>query len=409
MRIVYLHQYFTTPGMSGGTRSYEMARRLVQWGHDVHMVTSLRSGAGRGWACTVVRGIQVHWCPVAYSSHMGFNRRIRAFLQFSALAAERTARLPADVVFATSTPLTIALPAVYAAARRGIPMVFEVRDLWPETPIAVGALRGRAAIAAARWLERFAYSHADRVVALSPDMKAGVVRAGYPAERVTVIPNGCDLELFRVSQEAGRRFRGRFEWLGQRPLVVYAGALGIVNGVDYLARVAAAAWRINPEIRFLVVGDGCQRERVRREAEDGAVLGRNFFMLPPMAKSRIPAVFSAADIATSTVIDRRALWANSANKVFDALAAGRPVAINHEGWLAELIRQTGCGLVLDPHDIEGAARSLARALSDRRWMAAAGRAARRVAEERFDRDRLARRLESVLMDVVTPALRRKAA
>ena len=145
MRIIYLHQYFNTPNMSGGTRSYEMARRLVDRGHEVHMVTSSRDGKpsgrhARGWTETVEAGIQVHWCSVPYSNHMSSRRRLGAFAKFSRLAARKATALRGDVVFATSTPLTIALPAVYAARRRSIPMVFEVRDLWPEMPIAVGAL-----------------------------------------------------------------------------------------------------------------------------------------------------------------------------------------------------------------------------------------------------------------------------
>jgi glycosyltransferase involved in cell wall biosynthesis len=400
VRIIYLHQYFNTPAMSGGTRSYEMARRLVDWGHEVQMVTSRRSGEGRGWTETGEAGIRVHWCPVPYSNHMSFSRRIRAFLDFCRWSAAKAAQLPGDVLFATSTPLTIALPAACAARRKRIPMVFEVRDLWPETPIAVGALKSRPAIAAARWLERFAYRHSTRIVALSPGMKDGVVAAGYPAEGVTVIPNSCDLDLFRVDPHLGWQFRERFDWLGDRPLVVYTGALGIINDVGYLARLAAAIRPIDPELRIAVVGEGREEDKVRRIAEELGVLGQNFFMLPAAAKRDMPAVLSAADVATSTVLPIPALEANSANKVFDALAAGRPIAINHEGWLADLIRRTGCGLVLDGRDAEKAARDLIAAVRNPFWLAKSRAAAARVAENQFSRDKLAWDLESVLVDAV---------
>lgn len=409
MRIIYLHQYFSTPRMNWGTFSYEMARRLVLWGHEVQMVTADCSPRGRAWYRTEEAGIRVHWCPVAYSNHMGYRRRIRAFLEFAWAAARKAATLSGDVVYASSSPLTIALPAVYVARKKSIPMVFEVADLWPDAPIAVGALKSRPAIAAARWLERFAYRNAAHVVAFSPGMKQGVVASGCPCEKVTVIPNGCDLKLFQVPQRAGRDFRSRHAWLQHRPLVVYTGTLGVVNGVDYLARLAAAVRSRDPKIRFLVIGDGCQADKVRRVAQQCAVLNRTFFMQQSIPKTEIPAVLSAADIATSTVIDRKALWANSANKVYDALAAGRPVAINHEGWLAELIRQTDCGLVLDAHDLNRAAEDLIAAIRDNRWLAAAGRAARRLAEERFDRNKLAKLLESVLLEAVRHQQLRAAA
>ena len=396
MRIVYLHQHFATPDMSGGTRSYEMARRLVAAGHEVHMVTARPSGKGRGWTETEEAGIRVHWCPVAYSSHMSFRRRIQSCLEFSRRSASKAASLPCDVVFASSTPLTIALPAAYGAWWQRAPMVFEVRDLWPETPIAVGALKHRLPIALARGLERFAYHRASHVVALSPDMKRGVVATGFPEDCVSVIPNSCDLKLFGVSSEVGKAFRRQHEWLQDRPLVVYTGALGLVNGVDYLARLAAVVARYNPEVRFLVIGNGREQDKVREVAAEQGVLNRSFFMLESVPKKEMPAVLSAADIATSTVIDRQALWANSANKVFDGLAAGRAIAINHEGWLADMIRETGCGLVLPVGDVERAAEHLVATLDDASQLAVLRRAARRVARERFDRDVLAKKLETIL-------------
>src|SRR5680860_1523682 len=106
MRIVYLHQYFNTPEMPGGTRSYEMARRLVAWGHEVHMITSDRSRDRGDWCVTDENGIQVHWLPVAYSNTMDFQKRLQAFLRFAAKAARRAATIDCDVVFATSTPVS---------------------------------------------------------------------------------------------------------------------------------------------------------------------------------------------------------------------------------------------------------------------------------------------------------------
>ena len=146
MRITYLHQYFNTPDMSGGTRSYEMARRLVARGHEVNMVTSWRTDDGRKKPFeTVEDGIRVQWLPVPYSNAMSYAQRLVAFGRFVVASTRRAAALPSDIVFATSTPLTIALPAVYAARRQRVPMVFEVRDLWPELPIAMGALRNPVA------------------------------------------------------------------------------------------------------------------------------------------------------------------------------------------------------------------------------------------------------------------------
>lgn len=398
MRIVYLFQYFNTPEMSGGTRAYEMARRLVAAGHEVHMVTSDRqpeSGQAE-WYETEAAGIRVHWFPNPYSNTMGFKERLKSFFRFSYGAARKAASLEADLVFASSTPLTIALPAVYAAKRQRVPMVFEVRDLWPHVPIEMRVLKGAHMKGAARRLERFAYRNAAQIVALSPGMRDGVVATGYPADRVHVIPNSSDLELFDVPREVGQEFRSRYDWLGNRPLVVYTGTLGNVNGVGYLARLAAEVRPKNPEVRFLVVGSGKEESEVRALAAKLGVLDETFFMLGRIPKRDMPAVLSAADIATSLVIDNRALWANSANKFFDGLASRTPFAVNHGGWQAEMLEETGAGLVLDPHDLSKASDLLVQRLGDGAWLERAGKEAYRLATERFARDKLAKELEGVL-------------
>jgi glycosyltransferase involved in cell wall biosynthesis len=130
------------------------------------------------------------------------------------------------------------------------------------------------------------------------------------------------------------------------------------------------------------------------------VLNKNFIMIPEIPKREIPYVLSATDITTSLVINLKELWANSANKFFDALAAGKPIAINHEGWQADLLRKTGSGLVLDPINIDTSAKILLQAIKDRVWLDKAGLAAKKLAQDEFSRDILAKRLENVLKNVV---------
>lgn len=406
MKIVYLHQYFKTPAEAGGCRSYEFARRLAERGHQVDMVTSIRDPKvdEHGWQECSVDGIRVHAIPVPYANAMPYKQRIVAFLRFAYRAARRGALLSPDVVFATSTPLTIALPGVYAARRRRVPMVFEVRDLWPELPVAVGALNGRLPVAAARWLERFAYRNSERIVALSPGMKDGILRSGYPRERIHVIPNCADLDLFDVPLSVGEAFRAQLDWLHDRPLVVYAGTIGLINGVDYLVRLAAVVREMDPDVRFLVIGKGKREQYVRELAGELGILGKSLFLMAPIPRLEMPKVLSAADIATSVVIDLPELWMNSANKFFDALASGTPVAINHGGWQADLLDEAAAGIVLDVQDLQRSAQQLVQALHDLGWLERAGSAARRLAEERFSRDALAEELEDVLLEATRLSL-----
>lgn len=397
MKIIYLHQYFNTPDMSGGTRSYEMARRLVLKGHEVHMITSYRDDNDKnGWFETNASGINVHWINVPYSNKMSFRQRILAFFKFAISSAKRASSIEADLVFATSTPLTIALPAIFVSKKQKIPMVFEVRDLWPELPIAMGALKNPFSRYAALLLEKLAYKNSMAVVALSPGMKQGVVNAGYPAEKVAVIPNSCDNELFSVSTRHGGSFRKQRIWLGDKPLVVYAGAFGLINGVSYAVELASYLQHINPTIRILLIGDGKETRDIKQLAQQVGVLNKNLFIEKKIPKKDIPAMLNAADMALGLFINKPEMQSNSSNKFFDALAAGKPIIINYGGWQKELLESSGAGLVTWGMDIEQAAQKLANALQDKKWLGRASEAASLMAKHLFSRDELADQLEKVL-------------
>jgi len=406
MRIIYIHQYFHTPAVPGSIRSYEMARRFVERGHEVDLITADRNAPeNSGWRESVEAGIRVHWLPVPYSNTMSARERIAAFFKFAYGAAQKAASIKADLVFATSTPLTIALPAVWTSKRQKIPMVFEIRDLWPELPIAMGAIKGRPAIAAAERLERFAYRNAAHVVALSPGMKDGVVRTGYPANRVHVIPNSSDIALFDVPAAAGEAYRAENAWLGNRPLIVYIGTLGQINGVSYLAELAAQVRAEAPEVRFAVIGGGQEEAKIRARAQELGILNETFFMPGKVPKNQVPTILSAATMASSLFIDLKEMWDNSANKFFDGLAAGKPIMINYGGWQADILRETGAGIVLDPHDMNAAKDALLKVLRDEAWLKDAGHRAHKLAKERFARDVLAADLIAVLEQAYTESRR----
>lgn len=392
MRVLYLHQYFNTPDMPFGTRSYEMAKRLAAAGHDVQVITADRSPSSDGprWRVSEHEGFTVHWVKVPYSDRQAFSRRLLAFLAFALLAASRAVSLKADVLFATSTPLTIAIPGVVASRLQRIPMVFEVRDLWPEVPIALGVLKDPVSKWLAKALERSAYRNSRYVVALAPGMGEGVVRAGYPSDRVVIVPNGCDMDLFGADDSDVSRVRAEHEWLGDRPMILYAGAIGIVNGVDYMVRMAHVARNLDSGVRFVVVGTGKMADAVQALAAELEVLDQNFFMMGPLPKREVPAWMAASTISIALLTGPREVWKDStSNKFFDALAAGKPVANNFDGWSARIAEQAGAGLMLDPASPEDAAALLCARVRDEEWLGEAGRASSRLGAERFCRDDLA--------------------
>lgn len=402
MRILYLHQYFATPSMSGGTRSYEFARRLVSSGHEVHMITSHRESINNEKIYKEnIDGIDVYWLSVPYSNSFGYLRRIFAFTKFIVLSSVLALKIKCDVVFATSTPLTIAIPAIIYSKLKYVPMVFEVRDLWPELPIAIGALKSGILIRIAKILEKTAYFHSKYVIALSPGMKKGIEKTGYPKVKIKVIPNSCDIERFDVPRTEGANFRNTHNWIGNRKLVVYAGTFGLINDVTYFVHLAKEMIKLDENVVFLAVGDGSEKEKLYDIANKEGVLNNKFFILPPIKKEMMPELLSAATLCTSLFIPLTEMWNNSANKFFDALAAGKPVMINYGGWQAKILHETGAGIVAPPNDPFKAAYILNEFISNDVKLKEAAIAAKKLAYEKFNGELLYQQFETTLNDAVS--------
>lgn len=401
MKLVYLHQYFNTPAMSGGTRSYEMARRLVSAGHEVHVVTSWRDKTERtSWYTTNESGVHVHWLPLPYSNYLSYFDRVKVFLKFALAAWKKAVSIDADIIYATSTPLTIAIPGVFAARKNKVPLVFEVRDLWPEMPIAVGALKNPFLKFAARKLERWAYLNSSAIVALSPGMKAGVASSGYPVSKIGVIPNACDIDFFRVDGELDQQLYNGYSWPKNRPIVLYAGTFGKINSVSYMVQLAEAMLKIKSNVIFVMVGDGAEKSSVIARARSCGVLGVNMFIENKIPKQHMPHLLALSTMSSNLVIDLPEARANSANKFFDSLAAGKPVFINHGGWMHDLVINHECGISSWQRPINEVAEDLHSKLNDSEWLSFAASQSLQLANNLFNRDQLAEKLRMVLENVM---------
>jgi glycosyltransferase involved in cell wall biosynthesis len=375
MQILYLHQFFITRAGVGGTRSYEFARRFVARGHRVRMVTAADGDSS-------VDGIDVVGVAGAYSDYMSATAssdrdRMMAFGRFAAGASAAAVRGPRpDVIYATSPPLTIAIPALAAAARWRAPLVFEVRDLWPEAPIQMGALANPRLQRQARSLEREAYKRARRVIALSPGIRDGIVGTGVPPGKVVLVPNASDLDLFEPSD------------LPEQFLVSYFGTMGEAN--DLTPAIEAA--RKLPDMPFVLMGEGKRRAELEREAPP------NVSFPGPAADKRQVAELAARSSACLTFFkDVPVLATNSPNKLFDTFAAGRPAIVNMDGWMRQLVEDNDAGLyVRDAGDL---AQKLAWLRAHPEEVIRMGRNGRALAEREFDRDLLAGRVLDVLEEV----------
>jgi len=323
---------------------------------------------------TDVDGIEVVGARGAYSDYVSatatsYPRRMLAFARFALSASLQALRGPRpDVVYATSPPLTMALPALVAAARWRAPLVFEVRDLWPEAPIQMGALRNRLAQRLARAVERFVYSRSTRLIALSPG-----IRAALPQDKVELVPNSADLDLFDPSPEGGPF------------LVSYFGAMGEAN--DLTAVVEAA--RLLPEVRFVLMGDGKRRAALERSAPANVEFRRG-------TKADVARLAAQSAACLTLFKDVPVLATNSPNKLFDTFAAGRPAIVNMDGWMRELVESNEAGLYVRAGDERDLAEKVAWLRDNPDEAARMGRNARALAERQFSRDELASRALAVL-------------
>jgi glycosyltransferase involved in cell wall biosynthesis len=406
VRIVYLHQYFAVPHAAGsagrvtGTRSYEFARRLAQSGHQVHMVCSdwinpAGSKRGHDWRTETIDGIEVHALPLYYSNQMGIAERLGVFASFAWRSLRKATKLGGDVVFATSTPLTIAIPGIYSSFVNRVPLVFEVRDLWPEAPRQMGVLTNPLIFGLARGLELAAYRKARYVVALSPGMRDGVIAAGVPPDQVVMIPNSCDLDLFHPGVN-GQAFRKKLD-LGDRLALLYFGTMGPANGLDFVLDGAAELKRRGEDRAVIVLhGEGKMRPHLqaRKVAES---LNNVIFSDPVGDKSKVAEIVAASDVTMTIYKNLPVLHTCSPNKMFDSFAAARPVLTNMPGWLGELVERNGSGVFVEPDRPGDFADKVQGLLARRDELPEMGRRARALAEREFSRDRLAGQLEQLLV------------
>lgn len=392
MHVIYIHQHFSTRKGATGTRSYEMSRRLIAAGHRVTMICGayghgdLKDASGRGVSEHEIDGIHVLRVAQPYSNQMSFVQRVMAFGRFARAARRLACGLDGDLAFATSTPLTVGIPGMKAARQLGIPFVFEVRDLWPELPIALGVVCNPLLKAYLRRMERRIYRAAHRIIALAPGIKEGICRTGYPPDRVSMIPNCSDLDLFRPSDEPlnDPRFGDESDLR-----LVFTGAHGLANGLDaVLDAVSVLKSRGEKGIRFVFIGEGNQRERLMRRSEKEGLNSLISWLLP-MPKEELAVVLPQMDAGMMILKNIPSFYyGTSPNKFFDYIACGLPVLNNYPGWIGDLITANKCGLAVEPDAPAAFADAVIWMRDHRGELREMGRRARSLAEREFSRERL---------------------
>lgn len=393
MKILYIHQYFNIPQGSGCTRSYWIAEQLIRRGHQVTMITAARGQ--KNARSEMVDGIHVVYVKNKYSNYMSPWRKVLSFLNFVRLATQAAMKeKEVDMVYATSTPLTVGAIALILRRVRGWRYVFEVRDLWPEFPIQIGAVRNPVLIKMLRWLERRIYQKAEHIVALSPGMKEGVLKAGTPAEKVSMIPNMSKPDKF-WPREKNEEVAGQFGIDTTKFNVIHFGSMGPANGLSYIIEAAKYLKdRGDDSVRFIFMGSGATEPVIKKQAEQYGLTNVSFIGRQPMTV--VSEVVNLCDASITTFLNLPVLQTNSPNKLFDSLSAEKPIIVNSAGWTKEMVEKNDCGFFADPEKPSDLADRLLLCKEDAETLERWGKNARRLSIEVYDKDILTAQVAEVI-------------
>ena len=404
MRVLYFHQHFTPPTLGGGIRSYEFAQRLIARGHSVTMVCGgetakfhLASTQTKGIFRGNIDGIDVIQIALPYSNHDGVMKRAFTFVRFAWRGIQFALKEPYDLLFATSTPLTAGIPGIIAKLFRHKPFVFEVRDLWPELPKALG-LKNPFLLWGMKVLEWLSYHFSDACIGLAPGICEGIMRCSQNGKKIEMIPNGCDLDLFKPENRSRLMLDGI---KATDKVALFAGAHGIANGLDAVLDVAfELKRRKRDDIVFLFVGEGKMKqslmERVKNEE-----LNNCCFLSHISPKNGLDKLMASVDVGMMILANIPAFYyGTSPNKFFDYISSGLPVLNNYPGWLADMIQENHCGVVVPPNNPEIFAQKLTELLDDSERCKEYGINARKLAEQEFNRVKLGDKFVDFLESVV---------
>lgn len=403
MHILLIHQAFTALDEPGGTRHHELARYLTARGHKVTVIASPVSyltGAAASHSSSPPHppapgGIVILRAYTYQAIHKSFVHRVFAFASFMTSSFFMGLGVKnVDLVWGTSPPIFQGATAWLLARLKRVPFLFEVRDLWPAFAIAVGVLKNPLLIRMSLWLEHFLYRRADRVIVNSPGYVAHVTERG--AQRVELVPNGADPDMFDPYDE-GAAFRST-NHLENKFVVLYAGAHGISNDLGVVLEAARPLQMSVPEIQIVFLGDGKEKTNLLKQAE---VMGlTNVLFLPPVPKTEVAAALAGTDACLAILKPIEEYKTTYPNKVFDYMAAGRPVVLAIDGVIREVIEAASCGVFVQPGDPTALAEAVQNLATDRIKARRMGMAGRKYLETHFSRSVEAKKLTGILEELV---------
>lgn len=408
MRILFLTHYFPPEVNAPASRTFEHCRVWARRGNEVFVATNvphhpagkIYPGYSNGFGQTEnVSGIKVYRLLTLLAANKGVFRRSASYFFYLLMATLTAPFLPrVDVVVSTSPQFFCGLAGYFVSRIKRVPWVLEIRDLWPESIVAVGVMRRSLSIRFLVWLANFAYRKADRIVCVTDSFRDAIAREGIPEAKIAVIKNGVDLEFFSPERSTGDAAKPlALDSLKGKFVVSYVGTHGMAHGLDTIFE-AAELLRDTPEVVFLLVGDGAERERLVRKREMMRL--DNVVMLEQQPKDRMPAIWAATAVSLVVLKDQPLFRTVIPSKIFESMAMRKPVILGVRGESQKLVEESGAGVTIQPESALQLARAVRALQSDRARAEAAGNAGRAFVEQNFDRQVLAERYETLLTGVI---------
>ena len=408
MHILFLSHYFPPEVNAPASRTYENAKRWVRAGHKVTVLTCHPSHPGGvvypGFKNSIgtwdeIDGIQVLRVGTYLSANKGFLKRIANYVSFMLSAVSQCWRVrDVDLVVSTSPQFFCGLGGYFVSRVKRCSWVLEIRDLWPESIVAVGAIGNRRIIQVLEGIESFMYRKADHIVSLTNAFKRHIMARGIPGDKISIITNGADLERFEPSERMNevRRELGLPEGVF---VASYIGTHGMAHGLGTVLR-AAERLRDEPNVRFLLVGDGAERQKLLKEKE--ALDLKNVIMLDQQPKDRMPHFLAASDACLVLLIKSDLFKTVLPSKIFEAMAMKRPLVLGVEGESRELVEAGGCGICIEPENDLELSEALRTLAQDKAFAVKLGEQGREFVSAYYDREVLATRYLRILESIAVP-------
>jgi glycosyltransferase involved in cell wall biosynthesis len=395
MRIAYFYQFFTTSKGSWGTRVYDFTKKWVEHGHDVTVVTNRFAKsditAEKFIETQNHEGIKVKVINVKLDNRQSSLKRIFTWFVYLIVACWYALTLRADVVIASSGPITVGITGLVAKYFRRRKFIFEVRDIWPQGAIEMGLLKNKYLINIAYWLEKRCYMAASYIVALSPGMVDDILKR-YPARKAISITNAANIPLF--STLSGFDI-GSYK---QKKYAIYTGNIGQVNNSEWLYETAKILHQKNrDDIHILMIGEGQMRQKLEKLSSQECL--PTIVFMPLMPKEKLVAYIQHAIVSLVPLKGTPILDSSSPNKFFESLAAGIPVIQTTQGWMKDFLEENQVGFTISPNDAEALAILLIKIADREIDISAMGSNAKKIAGQQFDKDYLANKMLSIVTEV----------